>query len=307
MRGILTKATTIFTARGCPFGCSFCLSTAMGKNVRLHSPEYIADEIEYLISKYNINAINILDDIFAINKQRAISICKTFIRRGLHKKIKYNINLRVDTVDMELLDILKKSGCVNIVYGCESGSQDTLKIMNKHTTVMGNMATIKATKRAKITCDVNILIGMPGEKEKNILETIKFLKRTRPDKIRLAKLYPLPGTAVFNDLVKSGILKKEYDDWNEISNKYDVGDFTFADIPYERFQYLKNKMNKEIILPTNYLFSIKANLRDNPMHALKHLILMIPHLSFLSLPMFIQQKIKDITERISHRLRYIFR
>ena len=145
-----------------------------GKYVRFHSPEYIADEIEFLIDKYEINAVNILDDMFAVSKQRAVSICEMFIRRGLHKIIKYNVNLRADSVDEGLLRILKRSGCINVVYGCESGSDHALKLMRKNTTVAKNREAIELTKRAGITCDVNILIGIPGESEEDITNTILF-------------------------------------------------------------------------------------------------------------------------------------
>ena len=312
MRGTIMRGATIFTARGCPFRCAFCLSTHLarlvnGKYTRFHSPEYIANEIEFLIDRYRINAINILDDMFAINKKRAISICEMFIGRGLHKKIKYNVNLRVDSVDAELLKILKESGCINIVYGCESGSEHTLKLMKKNTTVYKNIEAIELTKKAGITCDVNILIGIPGETEDDLIETINFLKKTRPDKIRVAKLYPLPGTPVFIELVRAGIIQKEYKNWDEIGDRYDINDVTFADMPYQRFLYLWNKLNREIALPINYMFGIRANLNFDKVYSLRTFLLMILHLSFLYLPSNIQRYIKVLSQKISYKIRFLFR
>lgn len=312
MRGTIMRGATIFTARGCPFKCTFCLSTHLaqlshGKYVRFHSSEYIADEIEFLIDRYGINAINILDDMFAINKKRAISICEMFINRGLHKKIKYNVNLRVDSVDAELLEILKESGCINVVYGCESGSEYTLKLMKKNTTVAKNIEAIELTKKGGITCDVNILIGMPGEREDDIIKTINFLKKTRPDKIRVSKLYPLPGTSIFMDLVNAGIIQKEYKNWDEIGERYDINDVTFADMRYERFLYLWNKLNREIALPTNYMFGIRANFNRDKVYAIKNFLLMILHISFLYLPLNIQRYIKGLSQRTSYKVRFLFR
>lgn len=312
MRGTIMRGTTIFTARGCPFRCAFCLSTHLaqvseGRYARFHSPEYIAGEIECLIDKYGINGINILDDMFAINKNRAMSICETFIKRGLHKKIKYNVNLRVDSADRDLLEILKESGCINVVYGCESGSAHSLKIMNKNTTVAKNIEAIKITKKVGITCDVNILIGLPGEKAEDIRETINFLKKTRPDKIRLAKLYPIPGTAIFNDLADAGTIRSEYEDWNEIGERYDLNEVTFADMPYKKFLYLWNKLGREVVLPTNYMFGIRANSGRDPGYVIKNFLLMILHLSFLYLPLGAQRYLKMLSQKMSHKIRYIFR
>lgn len=312
MRGTMMRAATIFTARGCPFKCAFCLSTHLaqltnGKYVRFHSPEYIADEIEFLIDKYGINAVNILDDMFAVNKKRAISICEMFIKRGLDKRIKYNVNLRADSVDEDLLQILKRSGCINVVYGCESGSEHTLKLMKKNTTVAKNMEAIEATKRAGITCDVNILIGMPEETEQDIVDTIRFLKKSRPDKIRVSKLYPLPGTAVFTDLVRAGVMRKDYDNWDEIGERYDINEVTFSDMPYSRFLCLWNKLNREIVLPTNYMFAVRANFNSSRMYAIRNLVLMLLHLSFLYLPLGIQGYIKKFAQKLSYKLRFLFR
>jgi len=312
MRGTMMKGATVFTARGCPFKCAFCLSTHLaeqtgGRYARFHSPEYIANEIEFLIDKYGINAVNILDDMFAISKERAISICETFIKRGLHKKIKYNVNLRADSADVRLLEMLKDSGCINVVYGCESGSEHTLRLMKKNTTVAKNMEAIELTKKAGITCDVNILIGMPGEEEKDIIETINFLKKARPDKIRVAKLYPLPGSSVFLDLVKDGIIKAEYEDWDEIGDRYDINDVTFAAMPYNRFFCLWNKLNREIALPTNYMFAVRANFNRNKLYAAKNFLLMLLHIPFLYLPLGAQRRIKKFAEKLGYKLRFLFR
>lgn len=312
MRGTMMRAATIFTARGCPFKCAFCLSTHLaqltsGKYVRFHSPEYIANEIEFLIDKYGINAVNILDDMFAVSKKRAVSICETFIKRGLHKRIKYNVNLRADSADEDLLRILKRSGCINVVYGCESGSEHALKLMKKNTTVAKNMEAIESTKRAGITCDVNILIGIPGETEEDITNTISFLKKSRPDKIRVSKLYPLPGTAVFADLVSAGIIRKDYDNWDEIGERYDINDVTFSDMPYGRFLYLWNRLNREIVLPTNYMFAVRANFNYSKIYAIKNCVLMLLHVSFLYLPLGIQGYIKKFAQKLSYKLRFLFR
>jgi len=94
MRGFFMVSATIYTARGCPFKCTFCqspqLATACrGKYLRLHSPGYITKEIQHLYDKYNVRSIFFADDMFTITKKRGLEICDALIKSGLNKKIKY--------------------------------------------------------------------------------------------------------------------------------------------------------------------------------------------------------------------------
>jgi radical SAM superfamily enzyme YgiQ (UPF0313 family) len=102
MRGVFMKSATIYTARGCPFKCSFCqspqLATAgIGKYFRTHSPDYIVKEIQYLHDTYGVQGVMILDDMFSIDKKRALEICAKLISSGLNKKIKYIVQTRIDS------------------------------------------------------------------------------------------------------------------------------------------------------------------------------------------------------------------
>ncbi|GAG30196.1 unnamed protein product, partial [marine sediment metagenome] len=77
MHGIYSRATTIFTSRGCPYNCTFCAgSVALGRGVRFQSVELVVEEIEILIKDYKIEGLYFADDIFDVDKDRAVNICR---------------------------------------------------------------------------------------------------------------------------------------------------------------------------------------------------------------------------------------
>ncbi len=311
MRGVFMKSVTLYTARGCPFECTFCQSPQLskageGKYFRIHSPEYIIREIEHLVETYGIEGVFFLDDMFSINKARALSISRKLIQSGLNRRIKYIVQTRVDAVDDELMQALRDSGCFQLIFGCETGSNETLKRMNKKSNVDKNLDAIRLSQKYRINCTVNIMVGTPGETEGDIIETIKFLKKAHPSRIEIAKFIPLPGSLDYDRLTEQKILKGEYENWDEICERYVESDFTFANMSQKRFKELLNKLKRDIYLYTNYFFEFKNNLRVDSYESLKKLIFLILHIGFLYLPLYLQERFKKIIGQMNYTLRYIF-
>ncbi len=311
MKGIYLKSAAIYTSRGCPFKCSFCQSPQLacaceGNYFRANSPEYIINEIQHLYDTYNVRGIMICDDMFSLDKNRAIAICNKLIESGLSKKIKYIVQTRIDSIDDNLLKVLKDSGCFQLILGCESGSDDTLKRMRKKITAEQNLNAIRMARKYKLNTYVNILIGTIGETEVDFLKTIEFLKKARPNNIGIAKFFPLPGTIDYDYLTKNNIFKAEFEDWDKICEDYVVSDFTFADISPQRFKALTNKLNREIGIYTNYLFEIKNNMRNDFLMGIQKLTFLFLHIGFLYLPIKLQNFFKKMIAKLSYRLRYLF-
>ena len=108
-----TPITTMETSRGCPYKCIFCDRPHLGKMFRARSPKNVADEIEECVN-LGIKEILIYDDTFTINRKRVVDICNEIITRKLD--ISWDIRARVNTVDSELLNLMKKAGCEKIHY-----------------------------------------------------------------------------------------------------------------------------------------------------------------------------------------------
>lgn len=311
IRGFVGRGTAIFASRGCPYQCSFCQANQIvranrGKIARFRSPENIIKEIIYLKDEYNIELLVFAEDIFSIQKERVMKVCDLLIEEKLNKQIKFAVNLRVDTVDQQLLEKLKEAGCVRVIYGCESGSQATLNRMNKKTTVEKNIKAVCLTKAEKLSCEVNMIIGTPDETKKDFLETLNFLKKIKPDMINRAKLNPLPGTTYFDQLLAKNIIERSYN-WNEIVDRYVFSDFTFANMSPSQFRNLKDQMDREIVLPVNYFFKFKTNWKKHPFIAVKQLFFLVSHCLVLYYPISIRNFARKAANKLHLKSRHIFK
>ncbi|MDD5178578.1 MAG: radical SAM protein, partial [Candidatus Nanoarchaeia archaeon] len=120
------KFTTIVTGRGCPFNCTFCVVPQnYGRKIRLRDPKIIVEEIKEVIDKYKIKNFWFNNDTFTIKKDQVIELCNLIQQNNL--KINWMCNSRVDTVDLETFNAMKKAGCWILSFGVESGNEEILK------------------------------------------------------------------------------------------------------------------------------------------------------------------------------------
>ncbi|MDO8646828.1 MAG: radical SAM protein, partial [Candidatus Diapherotrites archaeon] len=186
-------------SRGCPYQCTYCANHAFqkiyqdkGNYVRYKSPKKVIEEIKEAKKSIKISWVNFDDDTFTLNKKWLKEVCE------LYKKeinLPFSINGRANTIDLEILQILKDSGCWSISIGLEEGNE---KIRNE--VLKRNMKTetiIKAfndAKRLGIKTYAFNMVGLPFETEKTIFETIELNRQCRPDAIQVSIFSPYEGT-----------------------------------------------------------------------------------------------------------------
>lgn len=194
-------STGLVTARGCPNRCAFCSQKVWGNKVRFRSAENVVAEVKECLEKYNIRAFSIRDDTFTLNKTRLFKILLGF----QHLDVVWRCLTRVDQVDQNTLRVMKDSGCVEIVYGIESGSQKILNNLQKGTTVEQNARAIDLTKDLGISCKAAVIIGNPGETWETVNETIRFIEKHTPDEGIVCIFTPYPGSPAWESPEKFGI------------------------------------------------------------------------------------------------------
>jgi len=143
------------------------------KNFRIRSISNFIKEIEFLVDKYNINELDLLDDMFAANKNRLFEFCEMI--KPL--KLPWQCQMRVNVADIDLLKTMKDAGCCLISYGFESGSPRVLKSMRKGISTEQIERAIEANLKAKITIQGNFIFGDPAETIETMKETIKFARK----------------------------------------------------------------------------------------------------------------------------------
>ncbi|NQU95482.1 MAG: B12-binding domain-containing radical SAM protein [Candidatus Omnitrophica bacterium] len=191
------KMISFMTSRGCFGRCAFCFRAYPG--LRMYSIDYIFNFIDYCIEKFNVGFITFADECFAPNKKRNWEFIEEFKKRK--PDIVFRIlGMRVDTVDKEILKAYKEIGCWMIEYGFESGSQKMLNIISKDVTVEDNRCAALWSKEAGIFTMPTAVLGMPGETNETIQETINFLKSLSLDfkQFQWSYALPIPGSQLYD-------------------------------------------------------------------------------------------------------------
>ncbi len=188
-------ATTLITSRGCPFHCIYCSKPAFGNQFRARSPENILKEMKLLKETRGIKELIFYDDSFTLDRKRIIKLCELLLAKNLD--IKWKCETRVNLVDEELLLTMKKAGCYRIGYGIESGNQKILNILKKGITIEEIKKAVKMTKKAGIEILGYFMLGIPGETEKEIKETINFAKGLNIDFAQFSIATAYPGTELY--------------------------------------------------------------------------------------------------------------
>ena len=197
----------IYSSLGCPFHCHYCNIHALysGKpGIRFRSPKRVVEEIDYLVEKYQVRHMKILDELFVIDKKRMFEICDLLIERN------YNINFwayaRVDTVCEEVLKKLKAAGVNWLCYGIEAGSVDVRQGVSK-----GRFSQDVVKKAMKMTQDAgihiigNFMFGLPDDTLETMQETFCLAQEINCEYVNFYATMAYPGSPLYEDAVKEGL------------------------------------------------------------------------------------------------------
>ena len=209
---ITTNVATIITTRGCPMQCSFCSSAALhGHHLRRRSYENVCDEIELRLKEQKIDTIAFMDDTFTLNKKFVKDFCSEVKRRNL--KFWWGCTSRVDSLDEELLQIMKDAGCITIFIGVESADQQMLDKLHKNITVEKTENAFRIARKVGIRTIASCVIGMPQDTKKSIKKTIDFVKKLNPNYALYSIATPYPGTRFYNETFSKNLIQIK--DWSK--------------------------------------------------------------------------------------------
>jgi radical SAM superfamily enzyme YgiQ (UPF0313 family) len=201
------------TTRGCPGHCTFCFSGMFGSRVRFMSPSRVIEHIELLQHQYGIREISFYDDTFTANKNNVAELCQLIIGKGI--KLSWSCFSRVDTVTPELLLLMKKAGCHQIMYGFETPDETILKRIDKRISLEHFKNAIKWTRAAKINIRGAFMLGNPGETQAGMQKTIDYSKNADIQLAVFNITTPYPGTAMYNEFLQNNsLLHQNWDLYN---------------------------------------------------------------------------------------------
>lgn len=243
----------LMVSRGCPYNCMFCQPTQrrmFGNKVRIESPENAIEEVKNTIRRYGKSfTFYFVDDTFTWNRKWVYKFC----RLAKPLKIKWKCLTRVNLVDEKLLNIMKDSGCVQINYGVESGSQKILDFMRKGITVEQIKKAFYFTHKTGLLCEAYIIIGTPTETKEDLEMTRKLIEEIHPNGLQISIMTPLIGTDLEQYCKENNILNiTKLSDYHYCMNEYPI---KLEHLTKEDLQFYRDKIHKtwKSVMYKNYI------------------------------------------------------
>lgn len=237
-----TQSLDVLMGRGCVYKCAFCAYNLLS-SVRFYSTEYLVDQIEYMVRDFDIRDIYFIDSSIGNNRRLLQEFCELMLRRNTYKRAEWYTNMRPNQVNEELLKLMWRAGCRYLFYGFESGSQRVLDLMVKKVSVEDNYKAAELHNKLKFPYNASMLLGYPGEKEEDLLQTLEFLRKTKPPSIGINWYVPLPGSQDYDKLKAEGTIKIDDPwEWRRIGEVNSSR--VYADVSEDRFRELFAKAEK---------------------------------------------------------------
>jgi len=231
----------VFGSRGCPYACTFCESKAMWtRKVRYRSPENIISELKQMY-EFGIRQVNFDDDTFGISKKN-IKIINDLLEKEL-PDMTYTCETVVQLAkDEQVVKDMKRGGCTGTYVGIESGNNEMLKSIKKTQTTDECVQAIRNLQKHGIDSHAFIMVGFPNETEETFKQTMDFLPKLKPDNIIFSVFTPYPGSDLFYQCQKDGIIDGEFD-LSIYNHQSPLNCFT-KNITKKRFYELRREADK---------------------------------------------------------------
>jgi len=204
---------SVITSRGCPYSCIFCDNNTFGRTIRYFSAEYVAKEIQELVTNYEVKEISFLDDTFVVDKKRLKKIFTLLARQNI--KISWSCMTRVNNLDYETLKFMKDNGCWQIRVGIESGNQEVIDFIKKGITLEQVKTAVGCCRKLNIMVTGFFIIGHHTDTPQTIEQTIKFALSIPLTDVVVTINTPIPGTESYEKAQNYGTYKEE--DWSALN------------------------------------------------------------------------------------------
>ncbi len=215
--------TSMITSRGCAYKCCFCSSSRFFTGVRGNSAKYVADEMQMLKEKYNVEYLNVFDDLFQYDVPRLRELAKLVKERGLDQKL--IIQAHAPTFTQETAELLKQIGVVYCGFGFEASTPSMLKFLkNGVATVDDNRRAVRLAHRLGMKAGSGFLTNVPGQTQEDLDANDRFIVEERLDAARKYVLCPYPGAPFWDYALKKGLVSEtmRFSDIYQMENGHNI-------------------------------------------------------------------------------------
>ncbi len=193
------RYATLVTTRGCPWRCTYC-HNIQGKVLRRRSVESVADELRVIESRLGDGVVEILDDNFNADLERAKRILEIFCRTDGRLRPAFPNGVRVDRIDDEFLDLLVASRCEFISFAIESGSPEMQRRIKKNIDLEAARRAIEGAARRGLYTNGFFMLGFPGETLSEMLQTVRYSLSVPLTQALFFNVLAMPGTELYESI-----------------------------------------------------------------------------------------------------------
>ncbi len=207
----------LLITRGCAYRCTFCSQIAIfSGGVRKRSIKNVVDEIEDCVVNYGYTHFGLNDAIFPYNDRQMFELADELIRRGLHRKIVWFTEMRIDLITRPMLQAMRDSGCYLLMLGIESGDDHVLKVNQKRQKVAEIREKAKLIAESGMETLGLFVLGLPGETLASAQRTIDLARDLPLTFAKFNRATPYPGSELYDEWVKADPARANFD-WEKFS------------------------------------------------------------------------------------------
>ena len=198
------RSIPLLASRGCPYQCTFCSNPSMWTTRwDARDPDSVLDEMQYYQDRYSAKNFDFFDLTAIVEKSWIVSFCNKIQERGMKFTWQLPSGTRTEAIDLEVAELLYKSGCRNMSYSPESGSPSVLERIKKKIHPDTFITSIAAGNKVGINIKCNIMLGFPNETYSEVFDSYKYIVR-----LAMAGAYdlsvwafsPYPGSELFREI-----------------------------------------------------------------------------------------------------------
>jgi len=259
--GLLKGLHRIYISRGCPGKCTFCDYKVFGQRMTFNSTERVMTDIQNRVTKYGITKFIVADDCFTVNRKQAKKFCDGI--KKISPSVSWQCWTRADMMTPKMAAMMKDAGCYMVIFGIESGDDETLRRTKKHTTREININAARVAHRAGLQVGVNLMFGFPWETVQSLQNTLDMIYELWDITHMFngsGSIVPFPGTELYSQYVdeygfKDYWLKERYQDCG-------VSLYQNAENPYAVSTLSQRYMYDDTYVQEEYFFKYSEEFKE---------------------------------------------
>ena len=227
----------ILTSRGCPFQCNFC--HPYGRKVRNRAPEKAVKELDWVVSTFNPEIINVYDETFGIDQERTVQLLDMMKEYKIPQRVKWYAYTRVNIATEDLLKRMKDAGAFMVGFGIETGNEEILKKSKKNIDLKRAEELVLVAKKLGLITQTYFILGHPYETLETMNDTVNFAVKLNGDITCFGIMVPYPGTKIYEmAMMGEGGYRLIAKNWNDY-NKQIGHALEFVNIPRKKIERIQ--------------------------------------------------------------------